>query len=59
MFKFELNQIAKIKVSGEEGTIIGRADYTDHAPQYQVQYKAADGRATETWWSESALVVAG
>lgn len=54
--KYELNQQVTIAASGESGTVIGRAEYTNIEPQYQLRYKCADGRAVEQWWGESALV---
>jgi hypothetical protein len=55
-FKFDLKQIVKITESEETGTIIGRAEYsTVPLPSYLLRYKAADGRATEQWWTEDAL----
>jgi hypothetical protein len=54
-FKFELGQRVVIAVSGEQGTIQGRAEYMGSENQYQVRYKAGDGRAVEAWWEESAL----
>lgn len=55
-FKFALEQIVKLKTSGEQGTVIGRAEYSTSEPCYYIRYTAADGRATEAWWGESALV---
>lgn len=55
-FAFELNQAVKIDMSGEQGIVIGRAEYSESsAPQYYVRYRAGDGRAVEAWWSEKAL----
>ncbi|HHA2858088.1 TPA: hypothetical protein ACOFDH_000461 [Stenotrophomonas maltophilia] len=54
-FKFELGQQVNIAASGEGGEVIGRAEYTTSENTYYIRYKAADGRATESWWSESAL----
>lgn len=54
-FKFALNQSVIISVSGETGTVTGRCNYLDGPDTYLVRYKAADGRACESWWSESAL----
>lgn len=56
IFKYELGQNVTILVSGEYGEIIGRADYTNHTNMYQIRYKAADGRAVESWWDEDALI---
>jgi len=55
MFKFDLSSEVKIQVSGEVGTVIGRAEYSGCENNYQVRYKCADGRAVESWWAESAL----
>lgn len=58
-FKFDLRQPVKLSVSGEEGEVIGRAEYsTTKVASYLVRYKAADGRACEAWWSEDALEAA-
>lgn len=54
-FKFELKQQVTIAASGEQGTVIGRAEYVHCENSYYIRYKAADGRATESWWTESAL----
>ena len=54
-FKFGLNQDVTIAASGEAGKVIGRAEYTTSESSYLVRYQAADGRATEAWWQESAL----
>lgn len=51
----ELNTPVTINVSGETGIVIGRAEFTASENSYQVRYKAADGRAIECWWNESAL----
>ena len=53
--KYELNHGVTITVSGEQVEIIGRAEYVHAEPSYLVRYKASDGRAVETWWTESAL----
>jgi hypothetical protein len=58
-FEFELNQAVQISVSGEQGIVLGRAEYAETpVPQYFVRFKAADGRACEAWWSEKALQAA-
>ncbi|MBR8027808.1 hypothetical protein KDX27_22650 [Burkholderia cenocepacia] len=54
-FKFSLGDNVTIAASGEAGEVIGRAEYADSSNQYYIRYKAGDGRATESWWSESAL----
>jgi len=54
-FKFELGAHVEITVSGEQGVVIGRAEYQESANSYYLRYKTADGRAIESWWTESAL----
>ena len=55
-FKFELNSNLKITVSGEKGKVKSRVDYVSgQENQYQLTYKAADGRAVTNWWAESDL----
>ena len=53
--KFELGCAVVIVASGEKGEVIGRAEYLKGEDSYLVRYKAADGRAVEAWWGESAL----
>jgi hypothetical protein len=55
MFKFQVAQTVKLKVSGEQGTVTGRAEYDTSENYYLVRYKAADGGQVERWWGESAL----
>jgi len=54
-FQFQLGDEVSIAVSGEKGTVIGRAEYTQDARRYLVRYKTGDGRATEVWWQENSL----
>jgi hypothetical protein len=54
-FAFQLNEPVVIKASRESGEVIGRADYVASENAYLIRYKAADGRATDQWWGESAL----
>lgn len=54
-FSFQLNDTVEITVSGERGTVIGRAEYTACENAYFLRMRGADGRAVEAWWSESAL----
>ena len=55
MFKFNIDQQVVISISEESGTVIGRAEFSNSENSYQIRYKAADGRAVELWWLESAL----
>lgn len=54
-FKFGLGQTVNITASLESGEVIARAEYAKSENTYLVRYKAADGRAVEAWWGESAL----
>lgn len=54
-FKFELKQNVVISASNETGEVLARAEYTTSESSYFIRYKAADGRAVENWWVESAL----
>lgn len=52
----KLNDKVKIASSTEHGVVIGVATYTFAEPSMLVRYIAADGRAVESWWTQSALV---
>lgn len=55
-FKFDLNEEVAIEISGEGGTVIGRAEYTHQSiPSYLVRYEDGSGRAVESWWTQDAL----
>ena len=54
-FKFSILQPVIISVSKERATVVGRAEYANAEPSYFLRYCAADGRAVEAWWAESAL----
>jgi len=55
MSELKLKTKVAIKVSGEEGEIIGIAQYVEHPDQFFISYKSADGRAVKDWYSESEL----
>ena len=54
-FKFKLKQPVVIAISGEEGIVIGRAEYSASKPQYFIHFKAADGRACTAWYEADFL----
>ncbi len=54
-FKFEIGQSITVAISSEAGEVVGRAEYSASENTYLIRYKAADGRAVESWWNESAL----
>lgn len=54
-FKFNLGDEVTLQISGESGTVIGRAEYVNSTPSYYVRYRSADGRAIEAWWTGDAL----
>jgi hypothetical protein len=55
-FRFELGDRVTLKLTSESGEVIGRAEYIDSDPHYQIRYKTAEGRQTEIWWADSALL---
>lgn len=57
-FQYDIGQKVTITASGELGEVIGRAEYATSENSYWLRYKAAGGRAVESWWSESALSAA-
>ncbi|CAB3962246.1 MULTISPECIES: hypothetical protein [Burkholderia] len=54
-FKYAIGSDVTIAASGENGEVVGRAEYAASENSYLVRYRSADGRAMECWWSESAL----
>lgn len=54
-FKYELGQQVRIACTEETGEVIARAQYLASENSYFLRYRAADGRAVESWWGESAL----
>lgn len=58
IFKFQLGQELVISCSNEYGECIARSESLYSDPQYLVRYRANDDRATEAWWSQSALAAA-
>lgn len=54
-FRFQLGQQVSIAVSGEQGSIKGRAEYRASAQQYLIHYCAADGRAVDAWFEEGEI----
>lgn len=55
-FKFNLGRSVLIAISGEQGTVEGRCQYSNRPNSYFLRYKAADGQAREAWWDEDALL---
>lgn len=54
-FRFPLGASVLIGASGEVAQVIGAATYKFSEDSYLLRYKAADGRAVEQWWADSAL----
>ncbi|AYH10193.1 hypothetical protein C5E22_11675 [Pectobacterium parmentieri] len=54
-FKHLLGQVVKVSISGEEGHVKGRAEYSAYPNSYYVHYLAADGKATERWFDENEI----
>jgi len=56
-FAYELGWQVEL-LSGEQGYIIGRAEYAEAADGYLIRYKSADGCLVESWWTEFAILEA-
>ena len=54
-FKHALGLAVQITVSGEEGQVKGRAEYVNQSNAYLIHYRAADGRAVDSWFDESEV----
>jgi len=54
-FQHDLGDKVAIEVSGEEGVVIGRAEFESAEPSYLVRYKNGEGCALESWWTSRAL----
>ncbi|MEE9923718.1 MAG: hypothetical protein PBV01_10200 [Brucella anthropi] len=54
-WKLELGQTVTLAMSGEQGVVVGRAEYEIDEDCYLVRYKAGDGHLDENWWPESAI----
>jgi hypothetical protein len=54
-FQFELGDLAVIAESGEQGKVIGRAEYIDCPPSFLIRYQQSNGVAVEMWWIDGAL----
>nr|WP_130065534.1 DUF2586 family protein [Escherichia coli] len=54
-FKHELGQVVEVSISGEEGHIKARAEYTNSCNQYLIHYQTADGRASDAWFEEGEI----
>lgn len=57
-FKFSITGTVKIKVSGQEGEVVGRAEYRDENNSYYVLYVDSSGDAQRGWFCEGELVTA-
>ena len=47
--EFELGQGVALAISGERGTVIGKASYLEGGTQYQVHYQDVNGAAKTEW----------
>ena len=54
-FKYDLNQSVQIKISGEQGQIKARAEYTSSEPMYWLEYKSTTGTVKQEWFYEGSL----
>lgn len=55
--EFAFNELVRITRSGETGTVAAvMRNKRVTEPSYLVEYKAADGRAVDSWFAESELI---
>ncbi|NTZ48384.1 hypothetical protein ACB496_12795 [Lelliottia nimipressuralis] len=54
-FKHELGQAVQVTISGEKGSVKGRAEYASTSNQYLIHYLTADGRGVDGWFDEGEL----
>ena len=55
-WQFAPGDYVEITVSGEQGLVVGRAEYLSHEDSYLVRYMDSTGCAREAWWDADALV---
>jgi hypothetical protein len=55
-FAFELGAFVMLKLSGEKGEVIGRAEYATAQNAYYVRYLDAHGCQREDWQGEDGIV---
>jgi hypothetical protein len=55
-FKFDLNQVLRIKRTGHTGDCVARAEYSfSSTNSYQLAYTDAQGNAKKQWFEEPEL----
>jgi hypothetical protein len=54
-FHYQLGHSVHITASEEFGLVIARSEHATCEHQYLIRYEDATGRATEQWWTQSAL----
>ena len=55
-FKFALDGKVKLRLSGEAGEIVGRAEFSDQDNMYQVVYLDGNGCQKRDWIMENELI---
>lgn len=54
-WQFALGQPVRMTLSGEKGSVVGRAEYSDRPDLYYVRYVAGDGCQVENWQEATAI----
>ncbi len=57
-FEFELGATVQMAMTDEQGLVVGRAENLDSDHQYNVRFRAADGRQCQDWFYASAITAA-
>lgn len=57
-FHHKLEDKVSLRLSGEQGIVVGRAEYNNGVRNYQVRYLAGDGCQRESWFEADAIEAA-
>jgi hypothetical protein len=55
-FKFEMEALVALSLSGEQGVVTGRCEYLTSENSYLVRYLDKSGCQKQSWLDESALI---
>lgn len=55
-YHFNLGDKVSLKLSGEEGEVVGRAHFNNAPPQYYLRFKGGDGCQRTGWFMAEDLI---
>ena len=54
--KFAIGDAVVVKVTGQKGLVVGRAEYDNVYPNsYWLQYQSGEGNLAKTWFDEQDI----